>query len=203
MTHSFMHQRHYGQYKHQQQQQQPPQHRWQRHHRLLLQSSTLEESEQTEERRTYESPTVASDEDREAPPRLPFLLTDVDLRTASHAEVQALAWTFVEGFYQGPSLPPEMLPLPRSLLAPLAEAKAEAIMERFQEADGGGGSEDLRKFEQLPACMVKATATRSGALAGTVAIMGCLKVTDETGSRILSGREAETFRNGLADETPE
>merc|ERR1719198_80422 len=51
--------------------------------------------------------------------------------------------------------------------------------------------------------MVKAAATQSGALAGTVAIMGCLKVTDEAGSRLLSGREAETFRNALADEPPE
>ena len=90
-------------------------------------------------------------------------------------------------------------------LAPLADAKYEAIEQRFMathtETDGvvdagasADGNGDLsEEAPRLPAALLTVRDTATKNIVGFCTVVGCVKVRDAKGSRLLSGREAETY----------
>ena len=92
--------------------------------------------------------------------------------------------------------PSESVAVTDAALAPLATAKFEAIEERFMtdgpntNANSNAGAKD--DAPRLPAVLLTVRDTSSQKLVGCCTVVGCVKVRDTSGSRLLSGREAES-----------
>lgn len=78
-------------------------------------------------------------------------------------------------------------------LAPLATAKFEAIEERFMAESPGASSNAKDDAPRLPAVLLTVRDTSTQKLVGCCTVVGCVKVRDTSGSRLLSGREAESY----------
>lgn len=128
-----------------------------------------------------------------------FEFRQLDLRTCPAEDVSRVARAFAEGFFcrDGAGPPPS-----EDLAAALAADKALSIHTRFRtEEPLAATADDASNAERLPAAVV--ATCLDGRIVAFASVFGAIRVRDASGSRLLSGREAEAFLAASARASPE
>lgn len=115
-----------------------------------------------------------------------FRLANVDLRTCNHDEITQIAHTFIQGFHRRPSA---ILNPTDHVLRPLEDAKRDSIISQFQ-----AGSSDF------PAMVVTARDNVSDRIIGCSSVITCIRVKEQNGLKLLSGRKADLFEANQSKE---